>query len=110
MSKFTFQEQSRYFEKKLNLKTNSYLDIVGEEHDYFFVVAGANRNEVINAFREAVDQAIHHGETLESFRQRFDEIVEKQVGIITAEEIGEHVLFTTQMFIAHITEGAYNNI
>lgn len=77
MSKFTFQEQSRYFEKKLNLKTNSYLDVLGEEHDYFFVVAGANRNEVINAFREAVDQAIHHGETLESFRQRFDEIVEK---------------------------------
>ncbi|HHF6895582.1 TPA: phage head morphogenesis protein, partial [Haemophilus influenzae] len=77
MSKFTFQAQSRYFEKKLNLKTNSYLDVLGEEHDYFFVVAGANRNEVINAFREAVDQAIHHGETLESFRQRFDEIVEK---------------------------------
>lgn len=26
MSKFTFQEQSRYFEKKLNLKTNSYAE------------------------------------------------------------------------------------
>lgn len=77
MSKFTFEQQAQYFEKKLNLRTNSYLDILGEEHDYFFVVAGANRNEVLNEFRKAVDEAIHNGETLESFRKRFDEIVAK---------------------------------
>lgn len=77
MSKFTFEQQAQYFEKKLNLRTNSYLDILGEEHDYFFVVAGANRNEVLNEFRKAVDEAIHNGETLDSFRQRFDEIVAK---------------------------------
>lgn len=77
MSKFSFEEQAKYFEKKLNLKTNSYLDILGEEHDYFFVVAGANRNEVLSEFRKAVDDAIHNGETLESFRKRFDEIVAK---------------------------------
>ena len=76
-SGFTFEEQARYFAKKLNLPTNSYLDVLGEEHDYFFMVAGANRNEVLVAFREAVDEAIHNGETLESFRQRFDEIVAK---------------------------------
>lgn len=51
MSKFTFEEQARYFEKKLNLPTNSYLDVLGEEHHYFFMVAGANRNEVLLAFR-----------------------------------------------------------
>ena len=39
------------------------------------MVAGANRNEVLLAFREAVDEAINNGETLESFRKRFDEIV-----------------------------------
>lgn len=77
MSKFTFEEQAKYFEKKLNLKTNSYLDILGEEHDYFFVVAGANRNEVLTEFRQAVDEAILNGETLEGFRKRFDEIVAK---------------------------------
>ncbi|MDD0824367.1 phage minor head protein [Mannheimia sp. AT1] len=77
MSKFSFEEQAKYFEKKLNLKTNSYLDILGEEHDYFFVVAGANRNEVLSEFRKAVDDAIHNGETLENFRKRFDEIVAK---------------------------------
>lgn len=75
MSKFTFEEQAKYFEKKLNLKTNSYLDVLGEEHDYYFVVAGANRNEVLVEFRKAVDEAIHNGETLESFRKRFDDIV-----------------------------------
>lgn len=75
MSKFTFEEQVKYFEKKLNLPTNSYLDVLGEEHDYFFMVAGANRNEVLSAFREAVDEAIQNGETLEGFRKRFDEIV-----------------------------------
>lgn len=75
MSKFTFEEQAKYFEKKLNLRTNSYLDVLGEEHDYFFMVAGANRNEVLLAFREAVDAAIESGESLEEFRKRFDEIV-----------------------------------
>lgn len=75
MNKFTFEQQVRYFEKKLNLSTNSYLDVLGEEHDYFFMVAGANRNEVLLAFREAVDDAIANGETLEGFRKRFDEIV-----------------------------------
>lgn len=75
MDKFTFEEQVRYFEKKLNLPTNSYLDVLGAEHDYFFMVAGANRNEVLMAFREAVDEAIAKGETLEGFRKRFDQIV-----------------------------------
>lgn len=76
-SGFTFEEQARYFAKKLNLPTNSYLDVLGEEHDYFFMVAGANRNEVLLAFRQAVDEAIERGETLEGFRKQFDEIVAK---------------------------------
>lgn len=76
-SGFSFEEQVRYFAKKLNLPTNSYLDVLGEEHDYFFMVAGANRNEVLLAFRQAVDEAIERGETLEGFRKQFDEIVAK---------------------------------
>ncbi|MDH3001472.1 phage head morphogenesis protein [Chelonobacter oris] len=72
ISGFSFEEQVRYFEKKLNLPTNSYLDVLGKEHDYFFMVAGANRNEVLIALREAVDEAIEKGLTLDEFRQRFD--------------------------------------
>lgn len=75
--KFTFEEQVKYFEKKLNLPTNSYLDVLGEEHDYFFMVAGANRNEVLLALREMVDDAIHNGATIEDMRKRFDEMVAK---------------------------------
>ena len=75
--KFTFEEQVKYFEKKLNLPTNSYLDVLGEEHDYFFMVAGANRNEVLVALREMVDDAIHNGATIEDMRKRFDEMVAK---------------------------------
>ncbi|MGQ0287129.1 phage head morphogenesis protein [Pasteurellaceae bacterium 22721_9_1] len=73
---FQFQEQARYFAKKINLPTESYLDIQGEEHDYFFVVAGANRNEIVDAFRQAVDNAIEQGATLAQFRKDFDEIVD----------------------------------
>lgn len=77
MDKFTFEKQAQYFEKKLNLPTNTYLDIMGKEHDYFFVVAGANRNEILNGLREAVDNAILNGGTLEEFRKDFDKNVEK---------------------------------
>lgn len=76
-SGFSFEEQVRYFAKKLNLPTDSYLDVLGEEHDYFFMVAGANRNEVLLALRQAVDEAIERGETLEGFRKQFDEIIAK---------------------------------
>lgn len=77
MDKFSFEEQIHYFEKKLNLPTNSYLDVLGDEHDYFFMVAGANRNEVLVSLREAVDKAIANGGTLEAFRKDFDKTVEK---------------------------------
>ena len=77
MSKFTFEEQAKYFEKKLNLKTNSYLDVMGEMHDYFFVVAGANRNEVLLAFREAMDKAVHGEITFEQWQKIFDDVVAK---------------------------------
>ena len=77
MSKFTFEQQAQYFAKKLKLKTNSYLDIMGEEHDYFFVVAGANRNEVLDGLYKAVQQAIDNGGTIEEFRKDFDGVVEK---------------------------------
>lgn len=103
MRKFTFEQQAQYFEKKLNLRTNSYLDILGEEHDYFFVVAGANRNEVLSEFRKAVDEAIHNGETLESFRKRFDEVVAK-----TGWEYNGGRNWRTQIIYDTNVYGAYN--
>ncbi len=72
-----FSEQINYHSKKVNLPTETYADIYGEEHDNAFVVAGANRNDIIADFRKAVDKAITAGTTLEQFRADFDNIVAK---------------------------------
>lgn len=72
-----FHEQIDYFRKKINMPTETYLDIYGEAHDYAFAVAGAHTHEIVGDFRQAVDDVIEGGGTLEAFRQRFDEIVEK---------------------------------
>ncbi len=71
----SFEEQNAYFVKKLNIPTDTYLDLQGTEHDYFFAVAGANRNEVLLGLRKAIDDAILRGATLEDFRKSFDDIV-----------------------------------
>ena len=70
-----FAEQINYFRKKLDLPTESYADIYGAEHDHAFVVAGANRLDMVADFRRAVDKAIADGTTLEEFRRDFDDIV-----------------------------------
>ena len=72
-----FKEQIEFFRRKINIPTNSYADIYNNEHDYAFVVAGANRNALLNDFRAVIDKAISQGTTLEEFRKDFAEIVEK---------------------------------
>ena len=72
-----FKEQIEFFRRKANVPTNSYVDIYNNEHDYAFVVAGANRNALLNDFRAAIDKAISQGTTLEEFRKDFAEIVER---------------------------------
>ncbi|XKM14245.1 PBECR2 nuclease fold domain-containing protein [Orbaceae bacterium ac157xtp] len=76
-SSLPFKEQIEFFRRKANVPTNSYADIYNNEHDYAFVVAGANRNALLNDFRTAIDKAISQGTTLEEFRKDFAEIVEK---------------------------------
>lgn len=70
-----FAEQIRFFRAKTNVPTATYTDIYNDEHDWAFMVAGANRNDLLADFREAVDKAIATGGTLEQFRADFDEIV-----------------------------------
>ena len=72
-----FKEQIEFFRRKANVPTNSYADIYNNEHDYAFVVAGANRNALLNDFRAAIDKAISQGTTIEEFRTDFAEIVER---------------------------------
>lgn len=69
-----FREQNEFLRRKLNLPTQGWTDIYTREHDYAFVVAGANRDQLVADFRQAVERAIEGG-SLEEFRREFDAIV-----------------------------------
>ncbi|MDT4803235.1 phage-Barnase-EndoU-ColicinE5/D-RelE like nuclease2 [compost metagenome] len=71
------REQNEFFRRKLNLPTNGWTDVYTGEHDYAFVVAGTNRDDLVADFRQAVQRAIEDGATLEAFRKDFDRIVAK---------------------------------
>lgn len=70
-----FAEQAEFFRRKVNLPTSGWTDIYAHEHDWAFVVAGANRDAIVSDFRTAVQKAIHGQSTLEGFRKDFDAIV-----------------------------------
>lgn len=72
-----FAEQIAFFRRKLNLETNAWTDIWQAAHDHAFVVAGANRADLVADFRAAIDKAIANGATLQDFRRDFDTIVAK---------------------------------
>jgi len=72
-----FAEQIAFFRRKLNLSTNAWTDIWQAEHDHAFVVAGANRLDLVADFRAAVDKIEADGATLADFRKDFDAIVAK---------------------------------
>jgi len=70
-----FAEQIAFFRRKLNLLTNAWTDIWNQAHDHAFVVAGANRDDLLADFRAAIDKIISQGMTLQQFRKEFDRIV-----------------------------------
>ena len=72
-----FKQQIAFFRQKTNVLTDSWLDLWEAQHDNGFMVAGANRVELLADFRDAVRAAVEDGETLETFRKRFDTIVAK---------------------------------
>lgn len=72
-----FQEQIDFFRGKLNLPTERWDDIVKSAHDRGFMVAGAAKADLLNDIRDAVDKAIANGESIQSFRARFGDIVKK---------------------------------
>lgn len=70
-----FSEQIAFFRSKRDVLTESYLDVFGAQHDIAFMVAGANRADLLADFKTAIDHAIAEGATLEEFRRDFDRIV-----------------------------------
>lgn len=72
-----FQQQIAFFRGKKNVLTESWTDVWESQHDNAFMVAGANRAQLVGDFRDAVRKAIEDGATLEDFRRDFDTIVAK---------------------------------
>ena len=72
-----FKEQIAFFRAKRNVLTEAWTDIWEAEHDHAFMVAGANRMDLLVDLRAAVDKAIADGTGLEAFRHDFDKIVAK---------------------------------
>jgi len=70
-----FSEQIRFLRSKPNVLTESWLDVYGAEHDAAFMVAGANRADLVADFNAAIGKAIADGATLAEFRRDFDRIV-----------------------------------
>jgi len=70
-----FKEQIAFFRNKKNVLTEHWTDLWQEQHDTGFMVAGANRIDLLADLRSAVDKAISDGTTLAEFRKDFDAIV-----------------------------------
>ena len=56
-----FREQIEFFRQKRSVLTDSWLDVFESQHDTAFMVAGANRTDLLADFREAIDRAIAEG-------------------------------------------------
>lgn len=70
-----FRQQIEFFARKAKLPTTGWADVYAQEHDWAFMVAGANRDDILSDFQTAIRRAIEDGRTLEQFRQDFDAIV-----------------------------------
>jgi uncharacterized protein with gpF-like domain len=74
-----FAEQVAFFRGKLGnlIPTSRWDEILKEAHDRAFMVAGAAKADLLADLASAVDKAIADGETLDAFRERFADIVQK---------------------------------
>ncbi len=72
-----FKEAIAFFRNKLSLPSGRWTDVWKDAHDTAFMVAGAAKADLLQDLRRAVEEAISQGTTLQTFRQRFDETVEK---------------------------------
>ena len=71
-----FQEQIAFFRGKLNLPTERWDDIWQAAHDRAFMVAGAQKADLLNDLRAAVDKSLKGG-SIGDFRKDFAAAVQK---------------------------------
>ncbi|MCP4527359.1 MAG: hypothetical protein GY833_15805, partial [Aestuariibacter sp.] len=73
--KLPFEEAIEFFRKKLNISTRHWNDIWKEAHNKAFMIAGAQKADLLMDFRTAVEKAVTDGATLYQFQKDFDAIV-----------------------------------
>ncbi|WP_133182320.1 PBECR2 nuclease fold domain-containing protein [Shewanella decolorationis] len=72
-----FQQAIDFFRQKLNMPTQAWDDLWGGMHSRAFVVAGAQKAELLTDLRQSVDKAISEGMSLNEFKKQFKTIVAK---------------------------------
>lgn len=72
-----FQEAIAFFRNKISIPTEKWNDLFLDAHSKGFMIAGAMKGELLADLREAVDQTITQGLTIQDFRKAWDRIVEE---------------------------------
>ena len=72
-----FSKQLDFFRAKLNLPSARWDDIMRSAHDRAFIVAGAQKADLLADLRGAVGKAINEGGGLDEFRKDFRKLVQK---------------------------------
>lgn len=72
-----FAEQIAFLLGKVNVPTQSWIDVWRDEHDVGFMVAGAYKASLLADLRDAVQQAIIDGTPLEDFKRDFVSIADR---------------------------------
>ena len=70
-----FSEAIDYFRSKVRIPTRRWNDLWRAQHSRGFMIAGAMKDDLLADLQGTIDKAISEGETLDAFRQRFDDIV-----------------------------------
>jgi uncharacterized protein with gpF-like domain len=70
-----FEEAIAFFRSKVKIPTERWNDLLQQDHDFGFMIAGATKAEMLTDFQTAIEKAITEGSTLEAFRKDFDRIV-----------------------------------
>ena len=74
-----FREQVAFFRQKLGnrVPTERWDDLTGAAHDSAFMVAGAQKADLLADLGAAIDRSIAEGKSLEAFRRDFNAAVER---------------------------------
>lgn len=67
-----------YFSNKGLKPTFSYLDMIGQEHDYAFTVAGMMDADLLHDVRKAVDDALASGQSMREFEKGLTPLLQKK--------------------------------